>query len=1204
MSLHRRIVTTALCVLACAAALARGVAPTTVDNGGADSVSSTETLNSESSVRPQVYPAAQLSTLFPAATQISFAVAVVPDPLVPRYRRPYDLDIVALELGMLRDGYVLDRFFLPWNDELRAASSGSDTHSSQQLPLAQLEQPSMGYRYGLMIFRCDGWRSRKELDPTHSTGPNGTGSVCNAPVGESATGGARIRAIYIVTDTATKGIESEALLCAIDRINSQLRPAGPGGKTPTQRFAGCWRWPQAAKSPAPRSALLSYPDACHSPEPAATLLVLGPDFSGAVDSAGEVGDRMRIAVGKDLAVQPIKAMCLLSSSATDSTNTLANDTWGDAPFPVKYASLALDNNTKLRYVAHLLPVLIGSGAAEDSLRAAESVAAADSMPAAHAKRTAPPPRPVAILAEASTYGYGVCGYAGDRAHSMPSEVRNLCLSARHLYFPANIADIRYGTQQDQQRRALENPLKLQMPSGHLSLDLGAENGSEYPESRQSAVTSAGVELALDRVLDQLQEDPPKLVIVIATDVRDRLFLFDELRKRLARAMLIDLASDNLLGHPDFLHASRGALTTGSAELTAQGIWSTDFQVILADTVACLYDPGSGRGSVPCDAASLQSGQPVLQIVSLEGLKSIGRKPSDPQQSGPDREMLAGAELSAPFFCLGAAWLLIGPLVLPQRRLRRPARAAFLTDSVASGLCLLYPIAAFVVARSLHLRDHDNLVFLVTVIVLSAALVGLVVCVRRLRQATRTAAPTNLGNSVVPVLLALSAACFATIPSLWYASFIHSAADYLDVSGLEAIALDPDPGLAFLLLVALATLVLLYGCVVLATSAGIVNRNSAVLREDRAVVAMPINQLKPVASPGGAMSLGPATEPALTVAFTSAVGPAYTVQPQPAAPSSPAQPSSTARGLPAIDPQLPHRRDLRGTLNLNPLGLFAAGALIIGVIVVPDLLWGDVRLTVFGPFASRVALLGLTATSVCATVLLACSLGMARRISAISRYLATARKQYSNNVLHEGADKSPPDARATSEDTVGRWPADVNGPRVFPPTPVVARAADGGVAAKQLLRVADLGEWRQRISEWIHHGRNDGAHRAAIFALLATEISVFRWCLLGAVLCAFASMIAVYLFPIEADPLLIFNLLLFVGVGAVAGLAATTFERDELLSKVLCNRHAPRKFSTVLFVFASVPFLALALGCGIAQVPGVVDWGGGILQLLGALGLHP
>jgi hypothetical protein len=83
----------------------------------------------------QINPATTLASLFPDADRISLAVAVVPDPLVPRYRRLYDLDLVAIELGMLRNGYVLDRFYLPWNEKLRAANdshqpSGNDSPSS------------------------------------------------------------------------------------------------------------------------------------------------------------------------------------------------------------------------------------------------------------------------------------------------------------------------------------------------------------------------------------------------------------------------------------------------------------------------------------------------------------------------------------------------------------------------------------------------------------------------------------------------------------------------------------------------------------------------------------------------------------------------------------------------------------------------------------------------------------------------------------------------------------------------------------------------------------------------------------------------------------------------------------------------------------------------------------------------------------------
>src|SRR5258708_39159883 len=60
-------------------------------------------------------------------------------------------------------------------------------------------------------------------------------------------------------------------------------------------------------------------------------------------------------------------------------------------------------------------------------------------------------------------------------------------------------------------------------------------------------------------------------------------------------------------------------------------------------------------------------------------------------------------------------------------------------------------------------------------------------------------------------------------------FVRSFGPVVDLDALIRLGLDPDPGLAFLLLVALATFALLYASVVLATAAGVVNRNSTLLR---------------------------------------------------------------------------------------------------------------------------------------------------------------------------------------------------------------------------------------------------------------------------------------------------------------------------------------------------------------------------------------
>ena len=143
-----------------------------------------------------------------------------------------------------------------------------------------------------------------------------------------------------------------------------------------------------------------------------------------------------------------------------------------------------------------------------------------------------------------------------------------------------------------------------------------------------------------------------MVIVVATDVRDRLFLFDQLRQRLPSAMLIDLESDILLAHPDFLHASRGAVTVASANLFVRwgrlfgcetrrsraspanrirvplASWALDGQGILANAVSRLYDSGQTPTAQPCilDDNDEKFGPraPVLHVVTLKGLRRISR----------------------------------------------------------------------------------------------------------------------------------------------------------------------------------------------------------------------------------------------------------------------------------------------------------------------------------------------------------------------------------------------------------------------------------------------------------------------------------------------------------------------------------------------------------------------------------------------------
>jgi len=259
--------------------------------------------------------------------------------------------------------------------------------------------------------------------------------------------------------------------------------------------------------------------------------------------------------------------------------------------------------------------------------------------------------------------------------------------------------------------------------------------------------------------------------------------------------------------------------------------------------------------------------------------------------------------------------------------------------------------------------------------------------------------------------------------------------------------------------------------------------------------------------------------------------------------------------------------------------------VIAALVLPDLWLGNVRLTIFGLFASKVALLAITATTCSAALLACCAIGAARRITVMSEHILLQR------------------CKATGGAGPGAWSQSNFCPRVFPATPLIATVADGGPAARKLCSSSTLTTWTDWLRDWIYYGLNNNNQRVAVFTLLATEMSLYRWSVAGAVLCTLASVGAAYLFPIEADRLLLLNLLILAALGATAGYIANAFERNELLCYVLCNRAPGRHFSAPMFACIAVPFLILAVAIGIANVPGVVDWGGGILELMKKLGVH-
>ena len=206
------------------------------------------------------------------------------------------MQVQAITLGMLNDGYVLDRYAFP---STNSPVTEKDTRPPQPAPT-----PEQG-AFGLLIFRCDGWRGYLCQDLS-TFAPD---SVVRSGLTT------RVRAIYLVTDTATWGVSERPLTCATRRIREQLSPAPAASK----KLADACPKPPAPpvnNLETPRTAkveLLKFPGHCDAKDASRKLVVLGPNFSGAMDSIGQ-----QVA---NLVDSEITGLCLVSSTTTESSNS-------------------------------------------------------------------------------------------------------------------------------------------------------------------------------------------------------------------------------------------------------------------------------------------------------------------------------------------------------------------------------------------------------------------------------------------------------------------------------------------------------------------------------------------------------------------------------------------------------------------------------------------------------------------------------------------------------------------------------------------------------------------------------------------------------------------------------------------------------------------------------------------------------------------
>jgi len=310
------------------------------------------------------------------------------------------------------------------------------------------------------------------------------------------------------------------------------------GESPTfgvQRLAFCRAVRQAAALNAggERPGRDSGRDCQASAASQARVEVLGPTFSGSLASIAAIAQQAGLHLD------------LMSPSATVASNRFIAQPDPGRGYSLEYRTFAQWD--QLAQMAHLFAYL-------------EKVHGIC-------------PGEVVVLTEESAFGQGSqetrTQLAGERAAAEAMGRRPpACIGQpqpTYLQFPQNISAIR-AEHARLDRDAARNPQLV--PQRFLELDLrDAGTSLDLPPVYQPQLSTRSDELSLQQLMDALSVYVrPRAVMVVATDVRDRLFMLAVVRRALPGAIPVALEGDHLLTHPEYRRANRGTLMVANGRM--------------------------------------------------------------------------------------------------------------------------------------------------------------------------------------------------------------------------------------------------------------------------------------------------------------------------------------------------------------------------------------------------------------------------------------------------------------------------------------------------------------------------------------------------------------------------------------------------------------------------------------------------------------
>jgi hypothetical protein len=524
--------------------------------------------------------------------ELDFLIATIPDPLDSRLPYLFDRNLASIQRAAEADGYVLDRFDLPWIEEIRKKMPIKEDGKQSETREKDTERPhphdtSPGY----ILFR----------DPLHEHSADGSPP--------------RALLLFLIGETPTSGIHKQAMISALDQIAWLCGRRTSSHDMISPHFD--WSGPRPPEIPAP------LPMACSS------IKILGPSFSGSAES---LDFALHAWIESRAKARPVHFR-ILSGTATaipyatgahpgcffqfpeESSSTFASAVARDT---IALNELLLYLKSQHSSVNPFRVALLTEGNTAYGSSLSKAITQGAPSPKRKPEAPAPPECP---------------------SHSIVMPVNN-------LPFPLHISRLRSESEKARRERQQSSQQETPNPDSSRSLPLPTEDDSgnavdSIPSVSQLDISSS--ELMLSNLLSTISHEQFNYVGIAATDVRDVIFLAREIREHSPSTIIFALNADLLYAHPEANANTRGMLVITPYPLfTLNQLWISPNPATGAGTRIQFPDQGSEgvynatRNLLNPDASLLEYGSPFDSQTSRKNYGGVtdNDKPSAVESTPP------------------------------------------------------------------------------------------------------------------------------------------------------------------------------------------------------------------------------------------------------------------------------------------------------------------------------------------------------------------------------------------------------------------------------------------------------------------------------------------------------------------------------------------------------------------------------------------